>query len=134
MSANDSLNGFTIEQRKWIVARLLSTSDAAAARAVGVHPSTVCKWAEKPELDETIEALLADPMAQALTMILDAVPEAAKVKIAGLNSRKENVRQSSATEILDRVVGKPRQKMEHSGPEGEAIRVLVGGIDLANDV
>lgn len=134
MDTNGSLNGFTIEQRKWIVARLLSTSDAAAARAVGVHPSTVCKWPEKDELDRTVEALLADPMAQALTMILDAVPEAARVKIDGLRSRKENVRQSSASEILDRVIGRPRQKMEHSGPEGEAIRISIGGIDLANDV
>lgn len=134
MDTNGSLNGFTIEQRKWIVARLLSTSDAAAARAVGVHPSTVCKWPEKGELDRTVEALLADPMAQALTMILDAVPEAARVKIDGLRSRKENVRQSSASEILDRVIGRPRQKMEHSGPEGEAIRISIGGIDLANDV
>jgi len=131
MNTNGSLNGFTLEQRKWMIARLLTTSDAAAARAVGVHPSTVCKWAEKPEIDKAIADLLEDPKSQAAAILLDALAEAARVKVGGLRSRREQVRQATAEQIMDRVLGKATQKQEVSGPDGAGIPIrVIGGIDL----
>jgi hypothetical protein len=37
------------------------------------------------------------------------------VKVAGLDSDNEKIRQDAATEILDRQIGKPLQKSEVSG-------------------
>lgn len=119
MNANVALTQFSIEQRKWLIARLLLPSDAAAARAIGVHPVTVCKWPEKDDLDKALKALLEDPKAQALAILLDAAPEAAKVKTEGLRSRKEETRQSVADDILDRVLGKALQKVAPTDPTGE---------------
>jgi len=129
MDANGSLNGFNIEQRKWIIARLLLPSDAAAARAIGIHPSTVCRWPEKDELDNAIKALLEDPKTQAMTILLDAVPEAARVKVSGLKSRREQVRQSASSDVLDRILGKPTQKQEIAGQDGGDLVIhFVGNI------
>jgi len=124
MIVNGSLNGFSIEQRKWLIARLLSTSDAAAARAIGIHPSTVCRWENKAELDGAIAELLEDPRNQAMAIFLDALPKAARIKVAGLNSRKEQIQQAAANDIVDRAMGKPMQKQEITGPDGGAVVVV----------
>ena len=123
MNVNDSLSGFTLEQRKWMIARLLTTSDAAAARAIKVHPSTVCRWPEKPEIDKALERLLEDPKGQVMVILMDALAEAAKVKVSGLRSRREQVRQSAAEQIMDRVLGKSTQKQE--------VNSLVKNLDLS---
>ena len=125
MNVNGLLNGFSIEQRKWLIARLLTTSDAAAARAIGVHPSTVCRWPEKAELERAIAELLEDPQNQAIAIFLDALPKAARIKVGGLGSRKEQIQQAAASEIVDRVMGKPTQKQEIETGE-VTIRVVYG--------
>lgn len=124
MDANDSLARFTVEQRKWVIARLLTTSDAAAARAIRVHPSTVCKWPEKPELDKAVADLLEDPKSQAMAILVNALAEAASVKVGGLRSKKEEVRQVAAEQIMDRVMGKATQRQEVSGPDGAPIMIV----------
>lgn len=48
-----------------------------------------------------------------------AIVEAAEVKINGLRSRNEKIKQDSATEILDRTLGKPNQPI--TGKDGGAI-------------
>lgn len=121
MSVNDWPSGATAEQRKWIIARLSATTDAAAARAVGVHPSTVCRWKNKAALDEAVDQLLQAPKEQALILITEAVPDAARIKIGALRSRRDQTRQAGATEILDRVLGKAKQSSEISGPGGGPI-------------
>lgn len=123
MNSNDPLAGVTIEQRKWVLARLTTKSDADAARAIGLHPATVCRWANKAVLDEAIVELLADPTAQALSVILEAVPDAAQVKVAGLRSRNENIKQASASEILDRALGKAKQSMDTNARVSVDMRV-----------
>lgn len=109
MEVNAESIGRNATQRKWVLARLTAKSDAEAARAIGINPATVCRWPNKAELDATVESLLLDSMQQALNLILDAAPEAARVKLAGLRSRNENIKQSAASEILDRALGKAKQ-------------------------
>jgi len=42
--------------------------------------------------------------------------------------------QSAIESALDRTVGKPTQKLEHTGEDGESIKFTVGGLDLSDDV
>ena len=112
MDINGQLTGCSVEQRKWVMARLLTTSDAKAARAVGVDPATVCRWPNKADLDAAVDALLMDTAMQAVNMLLDAAPEAAAVKVAALKSRNENIKQAAASEILDRAIGKAVQRQD----------------------
>jgi hypothetical protein len=112
MDVNGLLTGCSVEQRKWVMARLLTTSDAEAARAVGVHPATVCRWPNKSALDAAVDALLTDTALQAINMLAEAAPEAAAAKVAALRSHRDTVRQAAATEILDRTLGKAKQVQE----------------------
>lgn len=123
MDANDPLSGFSVEQRKWVIARIMASSDAGAARAIGIHPTTVCRWQNKEALDAAVSVMLEDPRKQVLAALADAMPKAARVKIAGLDSHNEALRQNAATDILDRGLGKPTQRQEVSGPEGGSIVV-----------
>jgi len=120
---NALLDGINIEQRKWVLARLLVTSDAKAAREVGIDPATVSRWPNKAELTKIVEALLADPIQRAVEELREALPEASRIKREGLKSRNEIVRQDVASEILDRVLGKPTQRQEVTGADGSALKI-----------
>lgn len=120
---NDLLRDASPEQRKWVAARLLVTSDAAAARDVHVDPTTVCRWSNKAQLDAAVELLLVNVQEAAKLHLQNAGTEAARVKVDGLKSRKENIRQDVATEILDRLIGKAAQPI--TGPEGGALIVNI---------
>lgn len=123
MRRNDPLDGMTPEQRRWVMARVMTHSDAEAARAVGVLPSTVCRWANKAELDAKVAELINDNGQQAIAVLRDALVRAALVKVSGLKSHSEQIRQNTASEIMDRLLGKAVQPNEHSGPDGEAIKI-----------
>jgi len=122
---NDLLRGTTLEQRRWVWARLQEATDAAAAKRVGLHPATVCRWPNKKQLDGAVAALLDDAIEAARMMLADVLLEAVRVKIAGLHSRNEPIRQNVATEIIDRVLGKPSQRQEITGAGGEPIIVNI---------
>lgn len=118
---DDLLQDATIEQRKWVIARLSHNSDLRAAQAVGLHRNTVGSWPNKAKLDEAVMLLLTEPREAALAIIQDALTEAARIKAEGLKSKKEEVAQSAASEILDRVLGKPTQRQEVTGANGGPI-------------
>ena len=124
-TAQELLKGATPEQRKWVMARIAATSDLAAARIIGMDRHTVARWSNKSKLDQAVAALLAEPQSAALAIIQEAVTEAARLKVAGLKSRKEPIAQAAATEILDRVLGKALQQTQVSGPGGGALPVEV---------
>lgn len=131
---NALLDGLNIEQRKWVLARLLVTSDAKAAREVGIDPATVSRWPNKAELTQIVETLLSDPIRRVVEELREALPEASRVKREGLKSRNEGIRQDAASEIFDRVLGKPMQPTEVSGKGGGAVIIAIGGIDPDNDI
>jgi hypothetical protein len=122
---NDLLRDATPEQRRWVWARLQEASDADAARRAGVHPATVCRWPNKKQLDEVVAILLNDAIEAARAILADALLEAVQVKVMGLRSRNEPIRQNAATEIIDRVLGKPSQRQEITGDDGGAIIVNI---------
>ena len=46
------------------------------------------------------------------------------MKVSGLKDPNKRIKQSAATEILDRMLGKPMQRQEISGPKGEPIEII----------
>ena len=124
---NDFLAGVKHEQRKWVIERLQTKSDAAAARNVGINPTTGCRWENKPLLDWAVTELLKNPQEQAVEILTVAVVGAARAKLEGLKIKKEDGtetwHQGIATEVLNRVLGTPVQRSEVSGPKGGPIEI-----------
>jgi hypothetical protein len=122
-NVNDILAAATPEQVGWVAKRLGTKTDKAAAIDVGVDPSTVSRWPNKTDLDAAVNLLRRQPIEAVLTMLNAAAIDAAQEKVAGLHSSRESVRQAASTEILDRIIGKPVQRNEHSAPGGGPIEI-----------
>jgi len=115
IKVNDLLADTTPEQREWVAARVVLRSDAEAARKIGVRAETVCRWPNKRRLDDAVAQLTMDACLGARFILAQSLLEAARVKIAGLQSKNEQVQQGAATEILDRGIGKVGQPIQLSG-------------------
>ena len=129
---NDFLATLTVEKRKWVIERLTAKTDAEAARAVGRDKATVCRWPEKKQLDWAVHELLKSPQARALEILTQAVVQAAVAKAEGIKytdkDGDEHWDQHVASEVLNRVVGQPVQRSEHSGPGGGPIALEMVGV------
>ena len=111
----------THNQRRFAVAMLDSPSKKEAALACELEPNTVYKW--NGVVDEVVEILLERAADSAYDILEGNVVKASMVKVAGLDSTEEKVRQDVASEVLDRVMGKPTQRQEISGPDGSILTV-----------
>ena len=105
--------------------RSRARSDAEAIRKSGISRSTFYSWPkeERTRLNGYAQELKRRRKLVAELYLEEAVEEAARVKVAGLKSRKEHIRQAVATEILDRTVGKPTQPITGEGGGAILIRV-----------
>ena len=122
-------------QRRFVVGMTEYGSKKSCAEAMGLVAGTVYGWPSY--VDDAVE-LYQEHIADAATGILAAgIAQAALVKIAGLESGDERVKQSASTEILDRHFGKPKQRTEHTGEGGGPLTVemvAIGGIDPEEDI
>ena len=122
-------------QRRFVVAMPEYSSKKKCAKELDIPAATVYNWPEY--MNDAIE-LYQEHIADAATNILvDGISKAALVKVAGLDSEDERIKQMSATEILDRYFGKPKQRTEHTGDEGGPLTVklvTLGGIDPDKDI
>lgn len=123
VKVSDLIPEASLLQRKWVVARLLCKTDAEAARQIGIWPESVYRWPNKSKLDDAVAALLDEPHMQVLSILADAAIDAAQEKVKGLKSRKELIRQSSASEIMDRILGKPTQHTENKSDQSSDINI-----------
>lgn len=112
---------------QWVYARATVRTDKEAYRAIGVSHSAFYKWPEKEraELREMAGRLKADVQLRVMQMLEDAAEDAAQVKVAGLKSRHDSIKQSVASEILDRVLGKAIQRQEVTGEDGGAVHLVI---------
>lgn len=106
-------------QRRYVVAMQESTSKREAAQAVDLEPDTVYRWPSV--VDEAVELMALNIKDSAIDILANAAVKAAMVKVAGLDSSNEKIRQDAATEILDRQLGKPTQHNELTGRNGGPI-------------
>lgn len=106
------LNGLTTNQLRFVVARLDSKSDAEAARMLGMDERTPIRWPEIDQIRRALDLAAMDGAVLALTMRRKVLPRAMAVKIAGLESADERVRQAAATELIEAELGKALQRAE----------------------
>lgn len=108
------LDGLEDVKLDFVFERSKCRSDAQALKKVGIASSTFYKWpvTERKRLSDLAQQVKRHRTINALRIIDGAAEKAAEVKIAGLDSRKEHIRQSASSEILDRTVGKTPERHE----------------------
>lgn len=124
----NTLPNFTRIQWRFIAARLKTRTDKEAAESIGIRPKIPTQWSNKPEINAYLLKVQQDAAKKAEQLLEAHLFEAAMVKVSALQSEDEKIRQSAATEILDRNLGKPKQRQELSGPKGSPIEIT--GIDF----
>ena len=123
----------TIDQIRFVVARQEFSTDKEAAEEIGVKPNTVYTWKHKGlPIDEAVRLMAYDGVVVAKEMLRRNLAKAARIKVDGLDDSDDKLRQSVASEILDRELGKPTQRQEITGADGgpiehDAITVYVYG-------
>ena len=105
----------------YVYERSKTKSDAQAIREADIPRSTFYKWKDREKLNELAQELKRRRKMLAELIIEEAAELAARVKVEGLESRKEHIKQDAASEILDRTIGKPSQQLEHTGKDGQEI-------------
>lgn len=121
------LDGLQDKQLAYVLSRAKSVSTAEALRNAGLGKNVYYKWPEeeREHLEEIAYRLQREQAVQALLVLQDATKQAAEVKVSGLKSRDERVKQNVATEILDRTIGKSTDKLDVTSG-GESIKGYVG--------
>ena len=101
------------DQLRYIEARTRLNTDAAVGREWGTKNIHQWKHSRDPKLlQQVLDWLQAERTAAAEEILHRHLMKAANVKTGGLDSVDERLRQSAATEILDRAMGKPMQRVE----------------------
>jgi len=119
------LRQLTPEQKRYVRWRPWCNSNTEAAKRARVSINTVNSWRKAgTPIDEAVALLSDDGIVMAGEILHDAIVEAAEIKVAGLRSRNERMRQDVSSEILDRKLGKPTQRQEVSS--------LVKSLDLSS--
>jgi N-methylhydantoinase B/oxoprolinase/acetone carboxylase alpha subunit len=93
------------------MARSRVNSDRQGFIEAGIAKATFYTWPaeERERLNNLAQQFKRETATRALIVLQDAAEEAAKVKVSGLKSRDERVKQAAATEIIDRTIGKTEQ-------------------------
>ena len=111
----------------YVMARSLVTSDSAGYINAGISKTAFYKWSvdERDRLNELAQAVKRQTVIRAIKTLQDAADEAALVKVAGLKERDPRVRQSAASEILDRTVGKAADKIDVQSGGEAGLKIIV---------
>lgn len=104
------LIGLTVDQRRYVVARMDWPTKKEAADAIGIKVTTVYTWPDAVE--RAVELVSLNIVDAAMIMAERAVAKAMSTKIKGLDSKDERVRQAVATELIEWRLGKATQKQE----------------------
>jgi hypothetical protein len=101
----------TKDQLRFVVAMQEHKTKDAAAKALHMKPDTVYHW-DAELIDEAINLMALDIVNSALEQHRLATNKAAAVRVAGLDSKNEVIRQKAAADILDRTLGKVMQNVD----------------------
>lgn len=110
------------DQIRYLTARLEYSKKNAAAEYVDIPVSRIYNWKENKIIDEAVGIIKSDAIGAAIAAFENRLFKAVAVKIAGLESGTETVRQSAATEVIDRMIGKAAQTTTHRGDPAHPIQ------------
>jgi len=97
---------------------------------IKVSESTVYRWPDV--VKQAVALMAADGLKTAMHIRRKHLAKAMLVKVRGLDSDDERIRQSSATEIIEWEMGKAAQPL--TGENGGPLIVAIGGIDPDEDI
>ena len=110
-------------QRRFVVAMQECATKKEAAESIGLEADTVYRW---PSIvDDAVKILSDDVEAAVWDILADSAAKAAMVKVAGLDENDDKLRQAVASEILDRIMGRPTQRQEITGADGSEVVIRV---------
>ena len=112
-------------QLDYVLARAEVSTDKDGYTDAGIHKTTFYEWSKETReyLNGLARELKLEVALKAKLVLRAATKEAAEVKVKGLTNRDERIKQGAATEILDRMLGKPVQKQETKTDEKVEITV-----------
>lgn len=131
-------DGLDERETAYVLARSEAFSNNQALKACGFSVG----WLRNKDIEDLnarADSLRKDKAIRASILLSEAVEEAARVKVAGLKSRDDRVKQAVATEIIDRELGKVLQRTELTGEVSievddarESIQRKLAGISTAS--
>lgn len=89
-------------QQQYIMARMQTSTKDAAARAVGMAPSSIYNWKDRDLIERIVAHLQLRPILAAQVIIQDSLPDAAQTTVDMLASQDEKVALTAASDLLDR--------------------------------
>lgn len=113
------INQLTVNQLRFIVARLESDTDKEAATKIGLDNGTVSRWPERELIRECITIMAMQAAQGARAVLQRNAIKAALVKAKGLDSDDPKIAQEAANQILSWVIGKPTQRNEFALSDDE---------------
>jgi hypothetical protein len=120
---------FTATQWQFISARLISKSDAEAARRIGIKPQSAAAWGEKQAINDWL-AEARENHAAGVIASLDAHALQASARLAELmQSRDEAIALRASMAIIEHTIGKARQRVTtaNDGPVEYVVRLPDNG-------
>lgn len=114
-----ALAQLSTEQIRFVVARQEYVTDKEAAEAIDIKPDTVYHW--PPVVKDAVRLMAQDGLVVAQHVRRQALAKAMLVKVGGLDSDDEKIRQGASTEIIEWEMGKAAQPI--TGKDGGAIEI-----------
>jgi hypothetical protein len=108
-----ALAQLSTDQIRFVVARQDCATDKEAAMAIGIKPDTAYHW--PPIVKEAVRLMTEDGLSVARHVRRRNLAKAMLVKVGGLDSGDESLRQRVATEIIEWEMGRAQQPIEHGG-------------------
>jgi len=114
-------------ERAYVLERSRVKTDKDGYNNAGVNKSSFYAWPSERRdyLNALARRLNTEVSIQVLMELQEAAIEAVRVKKDGLKSRNEYVRQSAATEIIDRVRGKPTQVIDQNTTQSGELTIRI---------
>ena len=114
-------------ERAYVLERSRVLTDKDGYTKAGMSKSTFYSWPTKRReyLNALSRRLNTEVALQVMMELQEAAIDAAKVKKEGLKSRNEYVKQNAASEIMDRVVGKPTQRIDQNTNEVNDVTIRI---------
>jgi hypothetical protein len=97
------------EQVRFVAARQDFLTDKETAEKIGISPSTVYNWSNREAVKEAVQLMALDGLVAAKHMRRRSLTKAMRVKVDGLDSGDERLKQNVATEIIEWEMGKAEQ-------------------------
>lgn len=102
-----ALAQLTTDQIRFAVARQEYATDKEAAEVIGIKPDTVYHWPDT--VRQAVRLMAGDGVITALHVRKSNLAKAMLIKVSGLDSDDETLRQRVATEIVEWELGKAKQ-------------------------